>query len=220
MRKRRATGRKPKKVTYALIDRASEIGAPMYLLLSELVASYHDDLGSARIALAWCTSWKPDVDGRMTLGKCKRASDLDRELAEFDFVILLNRQSWDLLAPAQREALLDHELSHAALKHDASGEPVEDERGRRVYRLRKHDLEEFAAVVERHGCYKRDLQEFVAALRRSPQADLPLEQRILQAVTDPQNPAVQEFARKVGRRGESVSIEAGGRRLDITSRPA
>jgi hypothetical protein len=143
----------------------------MYAQLDELVTAHHEELAKARIALAWCTSWRPDVDGRVILGKCKKASDLDRELAAFDFVILLRKAFWqhEDVTDSQRLALLDHELCHAAVTHDARGEPVEDERGRIVYRTRKHDLEEFAVIVERYGCYKRDLEQFAAALRRSAQ---------------------------------------------------
>jgi Putative phage metallopeptidase len=140
----------------------------MYALLDDLVAQHHEDLRDARIALAWAHSWKPDVDGRVTLGKCRRAGDLDRELAEFDFVILLRRAFWthDQVTDAQRAALLDHELCHGGLRYDASGEPVVDERGRKVYRTRRHAIEEFTEVVERHGMWTASLEEFAAALRR------------------------------------------------------
>jgi hypothetical protein len=160
---------KSKAVAYELLVRDSAVGRPMYALLDELVAEYHEDLKDARIALAWCSSWKPDADGRVTLGQCKKASDLDRELAPFDFVILLQRHFWrdDLfVTDDQRRALLDHELMHAALKYDEHGEPAVDERGRKIYRIRKHDLEEFSAIAERHGLWKRDLERFAAALNR------------------------------------------------------
>lgn len=159
--------RKPRKVSYELIPRLSDIGTPMYALLDELVAAHHDHLGAARIALAWCTSWKPDVDGKVTLGRCRRAGDLDRELAEFDFIILLSRRFWrhpDVTA-IQRRALLDHELCHCDTKYDADGEPVEDERGRRVWRTKKHDVEEFAAIVERYGIWRHELETFARALQ-------------------------------------------------------
>jgi hypothetical protein len=109
------------------------------------------------------------VDGRLTLGKCKKASDLDRELSQWDFVILLRKAFWthEGVTFAQRRALLDHELCHAAVALDGHGQPVRDERDRIVYRTRKHDLEEFTAIVERHGCWMRDLELFAAALRRS-----------------------------------------------------
>lgn len=168
----RTKARKPKgakKVSYTLIPRESETGARIYAMLDDLVAQHHDVLTDARIALAWCTSWRPDVDGRVILGKCKKASDLDRELVAFDFIILLSQSFWQSLSVTyeQRRALLDHELSHASVKlSQETGEPERDERGRVVYRIRKHDLEEFAAVVERNGLYKKDLETFAQALAR------------------------------------------------------
>ena len=169
MRMRRHNKAKRKKVSYEIIERDSVPGFTMYALLDELVRAHHTDLHRARIALAWCTSWEPDVDGRVTLGKCKKASDLDRELFAFDFVILLRRAFWTHLqvTEAQRTALLDHELSHGALKLDSHGEPVVDERDRLVYRIRKHDIEEFTDIVARHGCYKADLERFASALRQA-----------------------------------------------------
>jgi hypothetical protein len=160
-------GRKPKKVSYELIPRQSDTGGRrMYALLDELVEAHHEELIGAQIVLAWNLTWKPDVDGRVTLGKCKKASDLDRELTPFDFVILLRREFWThpTVTDQQRRALLDHELCHATVAYDDDGEPKVDERDRTVYRVRKHDLEEFSAIAERYGCWKRDLEQFAAAL--------------------------------------------------------
>ena len=83
--------RKFKTVAYRLIDREGAAGRTLYGMLADIVADHHGALLDARIALAWNLSWTPDVDGRVTLGKCKKASDLDRELAEFDFVIILRQ---------------------------------------------------------------------------------------------------------------------------------
>lgn len=76
----------------------------------------------------------------------------------------------------KKRALVDHELCHAAPVLNKQLEPVYNEAGRAVYRSRKHDIEEFRCIVERHGCYKRDLEEFAKALlakRETPM--LPLE---------------------------------------------
>jgi hypothetical protein len=94
MRLRRKKPGKPKRVHYELIPRDDVASRPMYALLGELVDKHHRDLCDARIELAWCTSWRPDVDGRVTLGQCRKASDLDRELVAIDFVILLSRPFW------------------------------------------------------------------------------------------------------------------------------
>lgn len=156
-----------KAVSYLLIDRITESGEQMYNLLDALVAEHHGDLTGARFALAWNTSWQPDVDGRVTLGKCKKASDLDRELAAYDFVIILREEFWKhpRVSDTQRTALLDHELMHAAVSYDERGETKFDERGRTVYRIRKHDIEEFGDIVQRYGCYKSDIEAFARQLR-------------------------------------------------------
>lgn len=168
--------RKPKKVSYELIAPDSEIGGPIYARMERLVEQHHEEISGARIALAWNTSWKPDVDGRCTLGMCKKAGDLDRELAAYDFIIILRRDFWNApsVLDAQRDALLDHELQHATVAYDQDGEPKVDERGRTVYRIRRHDIEEFGAVVARHGLWKRDLVWFVAQVPPDSQAALPL----------------------------------------------
>ena len=154
----------PKRIAYTLLTR--EEHASTYRALAGLVKAHHEELRTARIALAFCTSWRPDPDGRCPIGRCKRASDLDRELAAFDFVILLNQEFWTNpgVTLTHRDALLDHELCHATVKRDpVTGRPLEDERGRIVYRLRKHDLEEFAEIAERYGTWKRDLERFAQA---------------------------------------------------------
>jgi hypothetical protein len=76
----------------------------------------------------------------------------------------------------QRTALLDHELCHAAVKLDKHGETTVDARGRVIYRTRKHDLEEFSSIVERHGLWTSDLERFAAALRKSQEPFKPCEQ--------------------------------------------
>jgi hypothetical protein len=163
--------KRPKPVSYTLIPPDSDIGKPMYELLYQLVDEHHEELSQShvKIALAWATAWKPDVDGRLMLGKCKKASDLDRELAPYDFVIFLNRWFWQdtRVTKEQRSALLDHELMHAAVAYDENGDMKRDDRGRTVYRVRKHDLEEFSDIVSRHGIWKSDIEAFARALRRA-----------------------------------------------------
>jgi hypothetical protein len=165
---------KAKTVAYRFISHGSDDGFAMYPLLRELIEAHHPDLAQARIALAWNLTWTADVDGRVTLGKCKKVGDLERECAEFaafDFVIILRREFWyaTQVTDLQRRALLDHELHHAAVKYDERGEPVIDECGRQVFRIRAHDLEEFAAIADRYGCWKKDLECFAQALDRARQ---------------------------------------------------
>lgn len=154
---------KPKKINFELID---DVESEPYQILNEM-RRFHDGIREAAIALAWRKGLTPDTDGKLILGKCIKASDLQREFAAYDFVILLNREVWSdpEFTDDKKRALIDHELCHAAAAYDVDG-PKYDERGRRVFRTRKHDIEEFYEIVQRHGCYKRDLELFAEALRR------------------------------------------------------
>lgn len=141
-------------------------------LLTRAVAEWHPELTKARFALVWVLNLEPDQDGRLVLGKAKRASDCDRELADHDLIVFLNRDAWTDLSEAQRLALIDHELSHFTLVLDEDGDPRKDDRGRLCFRMVKHDLGEFRSVVKRHGCYLSDIEAFAAAIAESKASPL------------------------------------------------
>jgi hypothetical protein len=178
MKKNTQKIQKRKAVPYRFLRPESELGQTLYTMLRDLVAAFHHDVIEAKFALAWNTAWQPDVDGRCVLGKCVKVSDLHREVFElegYDFVIILRQEFWmdPRVTDHQRRALLDHELCHAATAVDDAGDRVIDERGRIVYRIRKHDVEDFACIADRYGSWTRDLEAFAAALgraRSSPQA--------------------------------------------------
>jgi hypothetical protein len=166
---------KPKKINFEIIHEQDGKHEPEpYRILREVRDKWHEDIAPAKIALAWRKSYKPDKDGHLILGKCMKASDLQRELVQYDFVILLNREVWmDMdFTVAKKKALLDHELCHAATQTDKLGESKYDERGRNIWRVRKHDIEEFNSVVNHHGCYKRDLEKFAEALLKKREMPL------------------------------------------------
>jgi Putative phage metallopeptidase len=171
-----STMKKPKTVPYRLIEPDTKDGLRLHTWLRELLATHHQDVQGARFALAWHVNWKPDDDGHLTLGQCRKSSDLDREIqnaSRYDFVILLNQNFYEdpLVSDTQRRAVLDHELCHAGVKLGDDGAPVIDERGRIQYRIRKHDLEEFSTIAERYGCWKRDIEAFAKSLARARQDD-------------------------------------------------
>lgn len=151
-----------KKVNIELI----QPGRSPYRFLKKMRTKYHPEIRKAKIALAWRQALKPDRDGHLILGMCHRMSDLSKELAEYDYVILLNKEVWndEKFDKKKKYALMDHELCHAAAVFNKSGKQKKDERGRYVWRIRDHDIEEFRDVVDRHGCYKRDLELFAEAL--------------------------------------------------------
>ena len=152
-----------KKVNYVLIPP----GEDPYQVLAEAMV-FHDDLGPAKIGMAWRLRTKSDVDGKIVLGKCVKVSDLQKEFYDHDFVIVLNREYWLSFSEKQKLALVDHELCHIARAlNPETLEPICDERGRKVWRVCRHDIEEFVGVVKRHGIWKQDLERFADALRKS-----------------------------------------------------
>jgi hypothetical protein len=165
---------KPKKILFELIKPEDVyLSGQPYELLSEIRAEHHFDTAEANIALAWKKGTKPDADGRLCLGRCVKASDLQRELVDYDFVIVLNKEVWEdpEFSREKRLALLDHEMCHAARAVDDEGVKKIDSKGRPVYRVRGHDIEEFHEIVDRHGIWKGDLEKFAKVLearRKSP----------------------------------------------------
>jgi hypothetical protein len=161
---------KPKAINFSLIPPMDNGHEPEpYCILREVRDKWHTDLDGAKIALAWRKRLKSDKDGHLMLGKCMKAGDLQRELVNWDFVILLNREAWQFpeFTPQKKRALIDHELCHATRVLDKFHLPASDEYGRSVWRTRKHDIEEFREVVERHGCYKKDLEAFAQVLLKN-----------------------------------------------------
>lgn len=195
-RPRRSTADKPKKrkkVTVQLIreKHAGEITEP-YRLLSEIRSRDHAHLAEAKIGLAWRMGWRTDTDGHMRLGQCRKRGDLDRELDGFDFIILLNKEAWPALNEKQKRAVLDHELCHAQLSFDADGNPKYNDRDRLVCRVKKHDVEEFRAIVDRHGVWTQDLEAIAKA-----------------GINDAKRPLLQEVKQEVKQESaEAIASEA------------
>ena len=109
----------------------------LYEMLSAVMGKHHGARlcgeHPCRIVLAVALKWTENADGQMRLGQCKKATDIDRQLHGYDFVIVLNT---DLVSAAgnisdiRLEAVLDHELCHAAPALDQHGQA----RGKRLDR--------------------------------------------------------------------------------------
>lgn len=164
--------KKPRKIKFDVIEDRPE--SEPYRILRDIRRRYHSDLAEANIALAWQHDVKADVDGHLKLGMCVKAADLQKEFHDWDFIVVLNKIVWEDtdFTLEKKEALVDHELCHAAPALDKDLEHKQDARGRYLWRTRKHDIEEFHAIVVRHGCYKRDLERFADALLKKRTAPL------------------------------------------------
>jgi hypothetical protein len=112
-----------------------------------LVDALHHQLSHARVAYLFAESM--GQDDRVTLGKAARASAKIRLLGDRDYVIDFNWTAWLKLTAEQRVALVDHELCHCAGRNEKG-----------AWTMRHHDVEEFTAIVGRHGLWTPDLQAF------------------------------------------------------------
>ncbi len=151
---------KPRPVNFSLLTRAAETS--LYGMLDRLVAAYHPSLHGTAILIYWKRNWKPDRDGQITYARAVKPSDDKRELMEHDLALWLNFDHWDELDNRQREAQMDAALARCVRVLDKEEEPVIDDAGRPVFRLRKPDVQADVAVVRRHGCYDESLRALVA----------------------------------------------------------
>lgn len=86
----------------------------------------------------------------------------DRTLGVADAVIVADRATWLTLSQPQRNALVDHELTHLARVLDKeSGKPKFDALGRPKLRIRPHDhqLGWFVEVAQRHGAASPEMRQ-------------------------------------------------------------
>lgn len=149
--------KKRKAVKTKRIDRehAGKVVAE-YKLLEALIAEQHPELADAKFAIVFRKGWRPDTDGILVGARIKKTSELDKEFDEFDFIIQLNFELWreTKISDEQKTILMDHELCHAAPEMDRDGEQKKDDRGRRLWRLRKHPITEFPEIIKRYGLGK------------------------------------------------------------------
>ena len=147
-----------KKATIKAIPRkhAGKVVEP-YKILDRLIKEVSDfaPLKKAAFCIAWKSGWRCDKDGILKRAQIRKASEVEREVyGEFDFVLLLHKELWQSSSfkGEAREMDVFHELCHAAPDiDDATGEQRVDERDRLCWRLRKHPIQEFPAVIDRYG---------------------------------------------------------------------
>jgi predicted metallopeptidase len=139
-------------------------------LITLLVDSIEDHLHLQRIPIAGCFRSKAKTKhGKIVVATAGivsgRTAWLSRAAyaggADF-YLIEVAQDEWDILDEAQRKAVIDHELLHCAGPDADSGR----------LGIRGHDVQEFAAIIARHGCWTPDLIPFV---QQAKQLELPLQ---------------------------------------------
>ena len=156
----KGSGQKRRRVTVKFIQRRIEhtgLVTEPYRIMEELVKTRRADLKDVKIGIAWRLGWRPDADGRRTLGQCRMRGDLDRELDEWDFIILLNEDAWPTFNEKQKERLIFEALEQCQLSLDSNGKEKRNDRERIVYRIQKPDIVTFRSVIRLYG-WEEDLQ--------------------------------------------------------------
>ncbi len=122
----------------------------MVYLCRELIEKHHPHLDGVKIALI-CQDKARTSCGKTVLAYASKPSKRLQPLLDdnYHFIICVALKEWELLSLKQRAALLDHELCHC----------IFDDYGQA--KLRGHDLEEFACIIERHGFWRGDSGEDV-----------------------------------------------------------
>lgn len=135
-----------------------------------LIAEHHSYLRQSDIRYLWRISesaWAKG--GHDVYGQTALVSGPMRHIAaDADAVVLVNHMAWGDLSAAQRVALVDHELSHLVPKMDADGVTLSHPDGTPILVLARHDVEEFAAVIRRHGLWRPELERAAEAFRAVP----------------------------------------------------
>ena len=146
---------KPKQVNWQYIDQNE--GSEPYVILNDLMATYHGDIQGAIILLMWRHNWKFDPENYIQLSDISKTADKYRELREHHFVIGLNKEIWEVLDDNQKKAIIDSQLDRIAVAMDKEGNPKEDDRSRIIYRLKR--IEASADNISRR--YNTTLREII-----------------------------------------------------------
>ena len=136
-------------------------------LAENLIKEHHENLKVLKIAYEFRDE-AAISNGKVVAGKCIRVDDRNLTLHGYDVIIELAKDVWSEATNKYQTAIMDHELSHIGIRFEEDGEPSRDPSSNRIkVFLRHHDIEEFAAVLERYGDYHADLREFLKAFERS-----------------------------------------------------
>jgi predicted metallopeptidase len=132
-------------------------------LSKDIITKYHEHLKDTRIEYVF-TDKVPKQGNKEIWAYVRKISSLNAYLASEAvdqnnvqttpfFVMVVTEPIWKELSNAKREALIDHELLHCGVE-------IDDE-GTAKLKLLPHDLEEFTAIVQRHGLWREDVKRFV-----------------------------------------------------------
>jgi len=126
------------------------------------IAEFYPQLDKLNIAFLFNEKARKSGD-KLIAGKCSKVSDREFFLHGHDIIIEIAQDIYLGSTIANRQAVMDHELSHIGIKKDKDGFDAFDKNGRLKVFINQHDLQEFVEIYERHGKYHEDIKKFVEA---------------------------------------------------------
>ena len=91
-------------------------------------------------------------------GSCKKTTAFERHLTGKMYFIVINDSAYQDFGEDQLNALVDHELYH--IERDQDNPDIGDSE---AWGIRDHDVEEFAAIIKRHGLWEHGVKRFAEA---------------------------------------------------------
>lgn len=136
----------------------------MISLAKDLIEDHHGHLVEANIKYLFRTgNW--EVKKRDTWGQAKKVGkEVNFLTGGIDFLIIIHRDVWEQLTPDDKKALLDHELQHCSAGTDDAGN--------KIWYIQGHDVEDFHAIIRRHGLWSPALKKIETALEMRNQREL------------------------------------------------
>lgn len=162
-------------------------------LAGDVIERHHEHLVDARILWLFTTAKRKKAN-RVVLGTAARLGVVARYLSSglesidtgYDFMIMLSERQWTGLKPAQRVALVDHCLCRCGQRVTVNKRTGAETA---TWCTLAPDVEEFSAVVERHGLWLTAQQEFHKRAGRQLPLDEPDEPK---AARQPRRKTVAE----------------------------
>ncbi len=123
-----------------------------------LIPMYHPELAEARFKFVFVDKASMK-NGKPVRGKVRRITGVLEFLLEADFMMEVALDQWNELTDVQRKALVDH------LLECCTGEEDEADGGTMKYSVREPDVQEFSAILRRHGAWNDDLAAFASVAK-------------------------------------------------------
>lgn len=154
-------------------------------LARDIIQEYHSHLVEAKIKYLFRTgNW--EVKKRETWGQAKKVGKEVNFLTGYDFIVTVHRDVWEQLNEEEKRALLDHELQHCSAGTDDAGN--------KIWYIQGHDVEDFYAIIRRHGLWSKALRKMEGLLN---QTELDLEPQPEESL--PELPAAPEMLELTGK---------------------